>query len=471
MIKKKLMKHFKLRNVVKTMVLATAVVCGLTAGTGTVKAEEGTATPTPVPTQTVYISMNNYESDDRDYKKKYEDGTSILFRYNQHGTIEAITKDNLSESSTFSGYSGNTPGLRQYGISFTGYPYNNYGVEYLFNTIDNDGNCETEYFRCNNTVGKIGSYLLCKKEDGNSELKDVSCELTKAVKEDGTWVYNKDRNIHLGLPSDIIYPTYKSAQIGAYGSGTAYIKKTAFSEATDDNGCYYYGWIIEIENTNKLDNQVYDSFVVGMTLTKLGSGITTEGSSIYGTYKIPETITIGEKNYPVIGFNGASCSFNNVKKIIIPKNISFIGDNSFVGDESIEEIKFEAPENITYIGYQAFEKTGIKSVDLTGLLRSEDGCSVLGRNAFAGCKNLTSVTVNGSEKELEQAYIPTRCFKQCTKLKDISWGKIKNLQIGDEALADTAVSKVKTPASMMVQIGKYAFKDCNNINNAEILGN
>ena len=48
MIRKKLMKHFKLRNIVKTMVLATAVICGLTAEAGTAKAAI-TATPTPTP--------------------------------------------------------------------------------------------------------------------------------------------------------------------------------------------------------------------------------------------------------------------------------------------------------------------------------------------------------------------------------------------------------------------------------------
>lgn len=89
MIRKKLMKHFKLRNVVKTMVLATAVTCGLTAGATTVKAEDATATPspTPLPKVNIVLSTNSYEMDDSDYSLSDDITTTAKLTYSGSNRI------------------------------------------------------------------------------------------------------------------------------------------------------------------------------------------------------------------------------------------------------------------------------------------------------------------------------------------------------------------------------------------------
>ena len=120
-----------------------------------------------------------------------------------------------------------------------------------------------------------------------------------------------------------------------------------------------------------------------------------------------------------------------VKKIMMPKNLEFVG-KGWMGYNKLEEIIF-APNSIKRIGNGAFAFSGqLKKVNLPETLESIEEL------AFYGCTKLEEIEV--PEKVI---LIPASCFYFCRALKKIVLkGKVRTL--GAEAFADcSALSELK----------------------------
>ena len=81
--------------------------------------------------------------------------------------------------------------------------------------------------------------------------------------------------------------------------------------------------------------------------------------------------------------------YYDLKDVILPNSIKYIGNSSFSGCYGLEHINF--PEGLISIGNSAFYKCGLlSSVTLPSSITS------IGQSAFYGCNNLTSVEVGFS---------------------------------------------------------------------------
>ena len=117
-------------------------------------------------------------------------------------------------------------------------------------------------------------------------------------------------------------------------------------------------------------------------------------------------------------FNGCS----NLASINIPNNVSYIGPYAFYNCTSLKEIKTS-----TIIEEGTFENSGIESIFLTGRITD------IKSNAFAGCKNLRSVTIPDDVKIINK-----------------------------EAFKNSGISKIILPSSIS-EIEESAFEGCANL--------
>ena len=166
-----------------------------------------------------------------------------------------------------------------------------------------------------------------------------------------------------------------------------------------------------------------------------GTACLVKGRSSSVTVKIPDTITVGEKDIKVTSISDKVFYGNRkMKKLIIGSNVRMIGDKAFCSCSKLKTIK--GGEKVAVIGADAFAScVALASVpEFPGLLS-------IGSRAFQNCVGLKAFTLGGKVKKISSC-----AFEGCGKLKNIRI-KTKNLAIknvGENAfmnIADKAVIK------------------------------
>ncbi len=111
------------------------------------------------------------------------------------------------------------------------------------------------------------------------------------------------------------------------------------------------------------------------------------------------------------------------------KALTTIGDNAFYGCTSLQDVGFAQGSALSYIGKEAFMKSGVSVVDLAGTQVTEigysafEGCmslakltlpetlSIININAFYGCTSLSDVSVSGNAENI--TFIGSHAFYNC----------------------------------------------------------
>ena len=132
--------------------------------------------------------------------------------------------------------------------------------------------------------------------------------------------------------------------------------------------------------------------------------------------------------------------------------------NKYLGDDTVVWI----PEKIggytvTGIGSKCFEKQSLKGVVIPEEITS------IGNNAFQGCKNLASVTFKGAPSTIT---VGNNAFQNCVKLKTINLPAAK--RIG--SLAFDGCSSLEELVIKMgtEEIGDYCFRNCTSLKSLRI---
>ena len=115
--------------------------------------------------------------------------------------------------------------------------------------------------------------------------------------------------------------------------------------------------------------------------------------------------------------------------LIIPDGVTEIGDGAFMGNTTISRILF--PASLQKIGNDAFRDSALTTADLSGC----KALTVISNSAFAGCINLTAVSVPTNTQTLEESVfhgcsslqsvflpetvIPDSCFIDCKMLQSV----------------------------------------------------
>ena len=196
-----------------------------------------------------------------------------------------------------------------------------------------------------------------------------------------------------------------------------------------------------------------------------------------------------------ISGNGEMCSYTSydsypwysyrsqIKKVVISKGVTSIGDYAFYGCESLSSVtissdpkltsignaafrectslsSIEIPSNVTSIGEFAFVCTSLSSIEIPSSVTS------IGDEAFSGCSKLSSVTISSDSKLTS---IGNAAFEGCTSLSSIEIPSSVT-SIGDYAFYYcTSLSSIEIPSSV-TSIGKSAFYYCTSLSDVKYCG-
>ena len=175
-----------------------------------------------------------------------------------------------------------------------------------------------------------------------------------------------------------------------------------------------------------LKAQAYDFESDGIYYTITGSNTVSVVSGDYayaGNITIPQAVGLSGETYLVTG----------------------IGDQAFISAVELESINL--PEGLTFIGYQAFYQSGVKTVSLPSTLSS------IGASAFRECYNLKGIVLPDALKVIKES-----AFRECLGLNTISFGS-QTTTIESDAFRQTGVENLVIPKTTTL-IENNAFYQC-----------
>ena len=154
----------------------------------------------------------------------------------------------------------------------------------------------------------------------------------------------------------------------------------------------------------------------------------------------------------VIGFSFGSCT--GLEKIVLPDNITNIGDSAFGDCTSLTEITI--PDSVTSIGSWAFSGcTSLESITIPY------GVTTIEWQTFLGCTSLTEVTIPNSVTE-----IGSGAFSNCISLTEIEIPDSVTSISG--AFSDcTSLTEIQIPYGV-TKIESYTFKNCTSLTEVTI---
>ena len=160
-----------------------------------------------------------------------------------------------------------------------------------------------------------------------------------------------------------------------------------------------------------------------------------------------QEVTLPEGLISIGQFAFADCSVHSIN---IPESVTYIDNNAFAGCKNLTSIVF--PKGLEKISDECF--AGCESI---GSIIIPENITSIGNYAFSSCKSLVSISVPKFVKS-----IGSGVFANCSSLKSVKiFGPTPN--IGDYCFSQcTSLSEVVL-SDDIVSIGKWAFSNCSNL--------
>ena len=117
---------------------------------------------------------------------------------------------------------------------------------------------------------------------------------------------------------------------------------------------------------------------------------------------------------------------NDIKKIVIGKEITSIGTYNFALLPNLENITFEENSQLKIIGRHAFYNSGFTNITIPASVTTIEG------GAFVDCSGLTSITLPSSVISIEN-----RAFISCANLTTVTMESSTPPTLGDEIFKNT----------------------------------
>lgn len=276
-------------------------------------------------------------------------------------------------------------------------------------------------------------------------------------------------------------------QIGSHAfDGCAALSEVVLPDSLASLGSYaFYG------------NDSLVSVYVSASLNQMGSHAFA-GCAALETVVIGDGATvIGDYAFANVG-SGSDVSNNSLTSVTVPASVASIGDYAFAGSVLLTSIDLPGVEEIgshafadttllaevklsdaaSYIGESAFEGSGVKDIDLSGVeyfdARAFYGTAItngdftdaieIGNSAFYNCTSITSLNLPNAEQIYGSAfYVPS------DQEGGQSRGSIQTITLGDKlkglgggAFFGSLIRTIALPASLEI-IGTPAFAGCSNL--------
>lgn len=138
----------------------------------------------------------------------------------------------------------------------------------------------------------------------------------------------------------------------------------------------------------------------------------------------------------------------NLTSVTLTDKITKVGPSAFYSCYSLESFNFG---NIVSIGINAFENTGLTSVEAEKVTELGDG-------AFMDCTLLSSVSIPNC------TYISSDAFYNCSLLDGFDFSNVE--YVCDSAFEDTSISQVNSET--ILELGWGAFRGCTNLVSVDV---
>ena len=298
--------------------------------------------------------------------------------------------------------------------------------------------CGSAFSRCSrltsitipNSVTSIGSWAF----NGCSSLTSITIEATTPPTLINGW---------LGYSGIIYIPdNTRWAYIVAWGTDYTFIN----NENT---------LTIHVETPGTLSDKIFDAeqrpaFVTKLTVT--GTLNDDDFTCMRETMtSLVEVDLSGITNTTGVNFYGK----NNLIKILLPENLTSIGDEAFFECSSLTSITI--PNSVTSIGSLAFY-----NCDALTSITIPNSVTSIGNSAFARCDALTSITIPTSVTS-----IGSSAFSDCKLLTSITIGNSVT-SIGGWAFSYCSSLTSITIPNSVTSIGDYAFYNCDALTSISI---
>ncbi|MBR2651114.1 MAG: leucine-rich repeat protein [Clostridia bacterium] len=254
------------------------------------------------------------------------------------------------------------------------------------------------------------------------------------------WLFYPDDGIGALLAPDTLKSvTVLSGAICNNAFSGASVEEVTLGGEVSAIGEYAFG--SSVADNNVLKSVTFES---DSRVTAIGSYAFRRCKSLEQVY-LPESVTsIGE-----YAFYGCS----SLTSINIPVSVSSLGEYVFASCTSLGSVTL--PGNITVIPSYAFYRcSALSGISL------QNGITLIMEFAFEG-SGLTSLTLPDTLTEIE-----SYAFRAATRLKDVSWGKVR--KIGNYAFADcTELNSAALPEELTT-LGSDVFSGCSSLASALI---
>ena len=270
--------------------------------------------------------------------------------------------------------------------------------------------------------------------------------------------------------------------------GVKLINQSAF-ENTSLNGTYYLDSAVAIASYAFLNNKSLDGIILGENTVSVGNYAFANNTSLkklefrvnkikLGIYAFSgcsslEEVSVNTDVIPSGLFDGAS----KLESIVIGPDVAIIGEYAFRGTDLYNLEIDSANKYFSTQDKYVVNKAGDTLILVLPTVKGDftinnSDITTIGTGAFAGNKNITSVSIPSVTKVMDYA------FANCEKLENISLGTLTDIgsyafyntdisvlpsfesvsYIGDFAFASTPIKSVVIPDGK--QVGDGAFANC-----------